>query len=273
LEIRLAALRMLVRAKPDRLDGRQPELAGAANVLVEPVADEDGVARLDAEHLERALEDRRVRLPHADLRREDGAVEAIADAHAVAVAVQEPGRVESVRDEPELQAGPPERVQGRMGRGSEPPGRLPGRVLRLEEAVEVALRDVDPEVAEAVAYEAGVLDLLQRTRHPQERLVAFAKVLGEGVGLGEPVAPDGDQARAVPRAEERLVVDELHERVAPVEQHRLEHPGRVLGPASSRPGQAPAAGRGGRFARPARPGRAPSAPSPNGPTLGGESAP
>src|SRR4051794_33803835 len=101
--IRLAAVRMLVGAEPERLHGGHPELAGAADVLVEAVADEQRALRLDFKGVERAPEDLRMRLPLPDLGREDGEVEPLCEAHLLQVALEEPAWVEGVRDERELE--------------------------------------------------------------------------------------------------------------------------------------------------------------------------
>ena len=95
---------MLVGAEPERLDGRHAELGRTADILVEPVADEESLARRDSERFERALEDLRVRLALADLRREDREVEPFGEPHLLEVAVEQPAGVEGVRHEPEPQA-------------------------------------------------------------------------------------------------------------------------------------------------------------------------
>ena len=101
--VRLAALGVLVGAKPERLDARHPGLVRPAHVLVEAVADEHRLTRLDPERAQRPLEDLGVRLALAELRREDGEVDPLRDPHPLEVAVQEPARVERIRDETELQ--------------------------------------------------------------------------------------------------------------------------------------------------------------------------
>ena len=98
---------MLVDAEPERLYGRHPELARATHVLVETVADEDGLGGPDPERVQRPLEDGGVRLPLANLGREDGEVELLAEPHLLEVALEEPARVEGVRDEPELEPARP----------------------------------------------------------------------------------------------------------------------------------------------------------------------
>src|SRR6266496_5487443 len=85
LEVRLAALGMLVGAEPERLHGGHPKLAGTPDVLVEAVADENAVGGRDSERVERALEDRRMRLALAHLRREDGEIETLGEPHLLEI--------------------------------------------------------------------------------------------------------------------------------------------------------------------------------------------
>src|SRR5438552_6202893 len=67
LEVGLAALGMLVGPEPERLDGAHPGPCRPEHVLVEPVADEERPLGLDAEPLERRLEDLGMRLAVAEL--------------------------------------------------------------------------------------------------------------------------------------------------------------------------------------------------------------
>ena len=121
------AVRVLVGPEPERLNGRHPELAGAADVLEEPVADEEGVLRLDLECLERALEDRRMRLARPHLGREHAEVESLREPHLLEVAVKEPAGVEGVRDEPELEAALAKRLEQCVRVRSRALGRGPRR--------------------------------------------------------------------------------------------------------------------------------------------------
>ena len=91
-----------------------PSSRGAAHVLVEPVADEHRLLGLDAELLERAPEDGRMRLADADLGREHEGVQALGEPHALHVAVEQPARVERVGDEAELEPARAERVEQRV---------------------------------------------------------------------------------------------------------------------------------------------------------------
>src|SRR6266516_623640 len=139
--------------------------------------------------------------------------------------MEEPAGIERVRDEPEPEIPSAERFEQRVGRRSERARRLPGGVLGLEEAPELLIRDLDPEVAEQLAHEPRILDLLERARHPEERLVLLAEVRRDRARFGEPVAPERLEPRPVPRLDERLVVAELHQRVSPVEENGSQHPG------------------------------------------------
>src|SRR4051794_10277695 len=94
---------MGVRPEPQRLHRRHPDIRGALDVLEEPVADEERLARLDPERVEGSLEDRRMRLARTDLGRENRIVDPLRDAQLLEVRVLEIRRVERVRDEPELQ--------------------------------------------------------------------------------------------------------------------------------------------------------------------------
>src|SRR5207248_528688 len=77
---------------------------GAGDVGRERVADEEGLLGSGGDRLQRALEDRRVRLSPAHLRREHRHVEPLRDAHLLEVAVEQVRRVERVRDETDPEA-------------------------------------------------------------------------------------------------------------------------------------------------------------------------
>jgi hypothetical protein len=68
-----------------------------------------------------------------------------------------------------------------------------------------------------------VLDLLDRPRHPEERLVPLAEVFGQRLDLGQPVPPDRGEAGAVAGAHQFRRVGELHQRVAPIEEDGFQH--------------------------------------------------
>src|SRR5690242_17590728 len=74
-EVGLDSVLVLLRAKPHRLHGSHPDVAGAAHVCVEPVADEQTPIGGDAEPVQREQEDLGPRFPQPDLRREDRRVE------------------------------------------------------------------------------------------------------------------------------------------------------------------------------------------------------
>jgi hypothetical protein len=96
-------------------------------------------------------------------------------------------------------------------------------VLGLQKAVELLVGDLHAEVPEQAADETGVLDLLDRARHPEHRLVVLAEVRGGPFDLGQVVPPERLEPRAVPRFDQRGVVRELHQRVAPVEENAPQH--------------------------------------------------
>ena len=74
-----------------------------------------------------------------------------------------------------------------------------------------------------LADETRVLDLLDRARRPEERLVVVANVRGDRVRVREPVPSQRSQPRSVTRLDQLRVVLEVHERVTPVEEHGPQH--------------------------------------------------
>src|SRR5215216_1286552 len=110
-----------------------------------------------------------------------------------------------------------------MCRRAQNAGRRPGGMLGLEEAPELLRGDVDPEMAEQLADEAGVLDLLQCPGDPEERLVVLAEAARNRVRLRQAVAPQRLEPRTLSRLDELRVVPELHQRVSPVEEDCAEH--------------------------------------------------
>src|SRR6185312_10542335 len=212
---------------PERLDGRHPELSRTPHVLVEPVADENSVFRCDVERLECSLEDCGVRLSLADLRRKDRKVEALREAHLLEVAMQEPAGVEGIRDEPELEAARTQSLEQRVGVRGQLSRRIPGFVLGLEEAGQFLVADLDSEVAEKLPHQAGVLELFDRARRPEEGLIALAKVSGDALDLRQLVPVERPEAGTVSGLDERLVVGELHQGIAPVEEDGRPHVVRV----------------------------------------------
>ena len=122
--------------------------------VVEPVADEHRVVGLDAELLERPLEDRRVRLPLADLD-EKTRVDALGDPelleHRAAASQAGLGRV---RDDAELEPAPAQRLEQRVRRRAERRRRPHAVVLGLEEPSSSSAT-LDAEVAEQRRSIAG----------------------------------------------------------------------------------------------------------------------
>ena len=139
--------------------------------------------------------------------------------------MEERARVERVRDDPQLQPAPAERLEQRVRRPAEDTRRLPRRVLGLEIAVELLVGGVDPEVAEQLAHEPRVLDLLECARLPEHRLVPLAEVRGDLRRLGQAVPPERCEPCAMAGLDELRLVRERHQRVAPVEENRAQHRG------------------------------------------------
>jgi hypothetical protein len=139
--------------------------------------------------------------------------------------VEQPAGVERVRDEPDLETAVTKRLEERHRRRSELARRCPGGVLGLEEATELVLGWLEPELAEELAHEARILELLERPGHPEERLVPLPEVRGDRVRGREPVAPDRLEPGPLPRRDELGVVREPHQGVAPVEEDRPNHAG------------------------------------------------
>ena len=134
LVIRLGPVRVLVGAEPQGLNGRHPELAGAADVLEQPVADEERLLGRRIERRQRPFEDLRVRLALSDLRRKDRKVDPFRDPHLLEIATQQPAGVERVRDQPELETARPKRLEHGVRRRSEHTCRLPCLVLAPRES-------------------------------------------------------------------------------------------------------------------------------------------
>jgi Ca2+:H+ antiporter len=214
---------VLVGAKPVGENGRHSRFLGAADVLEAAVADEECSTRLDGQRLERGREDRRVGLALPHLRREDRDVEALCQAHALEVVVEEPPGVERVRDEPRLETSLAERVEESMRRVTEPPRRLPRRMLRFEEPGELVIGELDPEARQEPSHHLRVLDLVEGPRNPEKRQVALAKASGRLAVPGKAVAVERAEARLPAGLHEGLVPGEVEEGVAPVEEHRLDH--------------------------------------------------
>jgi len=93
-------------------------------------------------------------------------------------------------------------------------------MLGLEEAVELRVVHFELEVAKEPAHEQRVLDLLDRPRDPEERLVLLSEMLGQ---LRPVVLPDRREPGPVAGGDQLGRVRELHQRVAPVEENRFQH--------------------------------------------------
>ncbi len=100
------------------------------------------------------------------------------------------------------------------------PRRHPGRVLRREEPVDLVLRERHAELAQHLADHPRVLDLLDRAGDEEQRHVALTEVSGRLLVIRRRVLA-ADRVRgpppSPPRAD-RLVVGEVEEGVAPVEE-------------------------------------------------------
>ena len=135
----LAAVRMLVGPEPERLHGRHAELAGAAHVLVEAVADEQRAAGStpSASSARSKISGCGLRLPTSD--------EKTAKSSRSAIPIRSRSRWSSqpgsnaFETSPSLSPLVPERVEQRVRVPGEPAGRLPCGVLGLEEAPELVL--------------------------------------------------------------------------------------------------------------------------------------
>jgi hypothetical protein len=225
LEVRIEPALVVVGPKPEGLHGSHPGLLRAAHILVAAVPDEERPRRVDAEPPQRLFEDDGVRLSLPGLGGEDRDIEALAEPHLSEIAMEETRRVEGVRDEPRLQPALAQEVEKGVRRVAEEPGRLPGRVLGLEKALELRVFDFDIEAPQAIADQLRVLDLLERAGLPEKRHVPLPKPLGRDRISGQAVAPDRFEAGRPPGLEEGVVVFETEERVAPVEKNRVDHQG------------------------------------------------
>ena len=178
---------------------------------------------LDSEGVECALEDLRVRLALADLGREDGEVEPLGHSELLQVAVEEPAGIERVRDEPELEAAVPQRLEQGVRVAREHARRIPRRVLGLEKAAQLLLVDGDPGVLEHFPDEARVVDLVEGSLEESRDRGEPCFRVEEAVILGQPLGPDRLEARTLACRDQLHVPRELHQRVAPVEENGLEH--------------------------------------------------
>ena len=169
-----------------------PSSAGAEDVRVEPVADENRLVRRSTPSLvERPLEDRRVRLALADLRREHHGVEPLGEALPLEVGLQEPVRASTAFDtSPSLKTAGSQRVEQRVGgRPSANAGGPGGRARPPGSASGPRPRPRSPKCPSRLADEPGILDLLDRPGAQEERLVVVANVRGDRVRVGRPSRP------------------------------------------------------------------------------------
>ena len=166
-----------------------------------------------------------MRLPLAYLGGEDRHVEPLGETHPLEIAVEEPAGIEGVRDETCAKAPATQAVQERVRVGAELPSRVPGGVLRLQEALELLVGKLDAEAPKELADHLGVLDLVHGAGNPEKRHVPLAKARCAFVVPGELVALQGRQAGLPPGLQERLVVGEVEERVTPVEEGGVKHAG------------------------------------------------
>ena len=93
--------------------------------------------------------------------------------------------------------------------------RIPRGMLGLEETPKLLVRELDVEVAEELAHEPGVLDLLNRPGRPEELLVTLAEVRDEVLELWKSVAADRLQPGAVARLDRQMSVSGLDIRPVP----------------------------------------------------------
>ena len=194
----------------------------AGDVRGERVADEERPLRCRPQALERPLEDQRVGLAPPDLGGEQGHVEPLGDAHLREVAMQQIRRVEGVRHEPELQTSFSEGFEERVGGRRQPARRAPSGVLGLEETAELVVVDLDVELAEQPADLGWILDFLDEARLEEAGDIDVAEPVRDA---GDRLAAERSEAGEVPGFEEVRFRRPLHERVAPVEEDRLEHRG------------------------------------------------
>ena len=103
----------------------------------------------------------------------------------------------------------------------------PDGVLRGEKPAQLVVGRLDGEPAEHLADHARVLELVERVRTDQERQVGLAEPGRRAGRLGQVVAAHRVESGRPAGLEELVLVREVEERVAPVEEHGLEHPQRV----------------------------------------------
>ena len=87
---------------------------------------------------------------------------------------------------------------------------------------ELLVRELDVEACEELADQARILDLLDGAGNEEERQVALAETGCSILVVRQVVAARRPEPRLPARLEQLLVVDEVEERVPPVEKHRVE---------------------------------------------------
>jgi Ca2+:H+ antiporter len=110
--------------------------------------------------------------------------------------------------------------------------RLPGRMLGAKEPPETLVRYLDAEVTENLPDERRILDLLECPRLEDPRQIDLPKACRHGHVVGQSFIPERSQAGLPTGLEELLVIREMEERVAPVEEDGVQHEskGRVSRP-------------------------------------------
>src|SRR5581483_1590588 len=96
----------------------------------------------------------------------------------------------------------------------------PGRMLRVEEAQQLVVRDLDAELAEHAAHLRGVFDLLDDAGLEPRRDVRVAEALREPRDW---LPPDRREPGAMAVGQQLRVGIPAHERVAPVEENCAQH--------------------------------------------------
>src|SRR5829696_8033010 len=223
LEVGLNLDRHVIRAEPERLDGLHPGTGGAENVGVQPVADEDRLVRRCPGLVERSLEDRRVRLAFADLRREHDGVDALDQPLALEDGPQQPLRARGIGDQREPKSPGSKSLEERMGRGREGVMRGPDAVRRADEEPQLIVLQVRALSGEGPAHHVGDVDLLLTSRE-QLRLVV-REVAGEGLRRRKAIPRERSKAGRVTLEGDPVAPLLLHERPAPIEENRPQHRG------------------------------------------------
>ena len=140
--------------------------------------------------------------------------------------MQEPRRVEDVRDQADLEVARAQRVEERVRGVAHAPRGRPRRVLGLEEARQPVLVGLDTELGEQLPDESRVLDLLDRPGREDAREVLLAETRCHLAVVGRRIRSERGEPGLPPSVEQLLLEDEVVERVAPVEKHGVDCCGR-----------------------------------------------